>query len=138
MEETKHFDGGAALTSEELAAGAGPVLRFFAKQLLAFAKDWQGVPAEFEFKSLKIGKDFVAVSFPGEPFTQIGMAVKAASDARYNFMVTLAMGEAGYICMEECYPRGGYEILPISEAGMAYNAANIFIETGKKLLKRYV
>ena len=138
MEETKHFDGGAAMTSEELAAGAGPVLRFFAKQLLAFVKDWQGVPAEFEFKSFKIGKDFIAVSFPGEPFTQIGMAVKAESCARYNFMVTLAMGEAGYICMEECYSRGGYEILPISETGMAYNAANIFIETGKKLLKRYV
>ena len=34
--------------------------------------------------------------------------------------------------------RGGYEILPISETGMAYNAANIFIETGKKLLKRYL
>ena len=138
MEETKHFDGGAAMTSEELAAGAGPVLRFFARQLLAFVKDWQGVPAEFEFKSFKIGKDFIAVSFPGEPFTQIGMAVKAESCARYNFMVTLAMGEAGYICMEECYSRGGYEILPISETGMAYNAANIFIETGKKLLKRYV
>lgn len=138
MEETKHFDGGAAMTSEELAAGAGPVLRFFAKQLLAFAKDWQNVPAQFEFKSLKIGPDFIAVSFPGEPFTQIGMEVKAASNAKYNFMVTLAMGEAGYICMEECYPRGGYEILPISETGMAYNAANIFIETGKKLLKRYL
>ena len=118
MEETKHFDGGAAMTSEDLAAGAGPVLRFFARQLLAFVKDWQGVPAEFEFKSFKIGKDFIAVSFPGEPFTQIGMAVKAESCARYNFMVTLAMGEAGYICiraagMKSCrFPRQEWHTMP--------------------------
>lgn len=138
MRETENLDEEAEMTSEGLAAGAGPVLRFFAKELLAFAKDWSGVKRDFEFKSLKIGSDFFSVGFPGEPFTQIGLEIKAASKSKFNFIATLAMDEPGYVCMEECYSRGGYEIRPITEAGLDYKAANIYIATGKKLLKRYV
>jgi len=57
------------------------------------------------------------LSAPGEPFTEAGLHVKENSPFKYNFITAYGNGSCGYMCMPECYSRGGYEILPVVGGG---------------------
>jgi hypothetical protein len=104
-------------TSEDLARGLPAVLRFFAEQLVTFAKREGGSTVEFPLMALRLGKDTAIVSLPGEPFAEIGMGIRLHSPFPRTLLASNANGQAGYIVMDECFERGGYEQLPIEDGG---------------------
>jgi hypothetical protein len=58
--------------------------------------------------AVRVG-DGVIVSAPGEPFTEIGIAVKGRSPARVALYAGYTNGALGYFPTEEAYAEGGYE-----------------------------
>lgn len=105
------------LTSEGLATGSGPVAKMFAEQLVNFKEKCSGKSRTFKLVNIKMGKDLMFLCAPGEPFTEAGLQVKENSPFKYNFIAAYGNGSCGYMCMPECYSRGGYEILPVVEGG---------------------
>ena len=58
---------------------------------------------------IRVGEASV-VALPGEVFVEIGLAIKAQSQARPTFVVSLANAYIGYICTDEALTeQGGYE-----------------------------
>lgn len=112
------------MTSEGLATGDGPVAKFFAEQLVAYKKSCSGRERKFTIISLRFGTALAMVSLPGEPFTEIGLKIKAESPFGITLPVTLGMGECGYIPLEGCFSRGGYEILPVEGGGPREDTAS--------------
>lgn len=105
------------LTSEGIASGSGPVAKMFAEQLVAFKEKCSGKSRTYKLLNIKMGKDLMFLSAPGEPFTEAGLNIKEKSPFKYNFITAYGMGNCGYMCMPECYERGGYEILPVVGSG---------------------
>lgn len=101
------------LTSEGLASGEGPVARFFAEQTLLYQANCSGKQRTFRLVTLAFGDRFAMTSLPGEPFTEVGLAIKKQSPFKATWPVTLAMGACGYVPMAACFARGGYETLPV-------------------------
>ena len=101
------------LTSEGLATGEGPVARFFAEQTLACRARCSGKRRTFRLVTLAFGDRFAVTSLPGEPFTEIGLSIKRGSPFKTTWPVALAMGACGYVPLEACFARGGYETLPV-------------------------
>jgi hypothetical protein len=124
------------LTSEELAKGDPAVARFFAKELLKFYGLFNGKKAALEFMSIGFGDRLAIASLPGEPFTEIGMAIKRSSPFRHTFVASLANDRAGYVPLEPCFSRGGYEILPVVGGGLSEDAADVFVRTSAGLLEK--
>lgn len=134
VKRTEGIDAGSALTSEELASGDGPVARFFAEQMIDYAKRCSGKARDFELFAVQFDDKLAIQTFPGECFTEIGLAVRAGSPAAQTFVATLAMGECGYVCMPGCFARGGYEILPVVGGGPATDTAPRLVREGLRLL----
>ena len=91
---------------------------------------------EPEFKTLyvtgiRIG-DFALVGFPGEPFTEIGRRVKAASDYKMTFISCAANGYEAYFPSDTAMDEGGYEA---ATARYKKGTAEKLIETGIKILE---
>ncbi len=63
---------------------------------------------ELHVTALRLG-DFALVGFPGEPFTEIGRQVKAASPAKMTYIACCANGDQDYFPSEAAYLEGGYE-----------------------------
>ena len=136
------------LTSEGLAQGDETILRFFAEQLLEYVKFAKGARHEdsladlefggrpFDIAALKFGEDLALVFFPGEPFTEIGLAVKAASPFKRTFVFELSNGACGYVALKECFGRGGYETLPVVGGGPREDTCDLMIETALELLEQ--
>jgi hypothetical protein len=101
------------LTSEGLATGEGPVARFFAEQTLLYQAHCSGKKRIFRLVTLAFGDRFAVTSLPGEPFTEIGLAIKRKSPFKTTWPVALAMGACGYVPLAACFARGGYETLPV-------------------------
>ena len=112
------------------------MLRWFARQLLEFAKTESGALVEFPLTAIRIGKDFGIVSLPGEPFAEIGMAIKQGSPCDKTFVVSLANGQCGYVPLQECYARGGYEQLIVTMGGGSTDMAATMVEYGHKALSQ--
>ena len=84
---------------------------------------------------MQFGNDIAISTLPGEPFTEIGMAIKKASRFPMTMIASLAMGECGYIPMPECFECGGYEILPVDGGAPAHDTAIRLIEEASALVK---
>jgi len=105
---------GSDLTSEGLATGEGPVARFFAEQTLLCHAHCSGKKRTFRLLTLAFGGRLAITSLPGEPFTEIGLAIKRGSPFKTTWPVSLAMGACGYVPLQACFERGGYETLPVT------------------------
>jgi hypothetical protein len=81
--------------------------------------------------SIRVG-DFALVGFPGEPFTEIGRQVKAASDYKMTYIACCANGMEGYYPSASAMDEGGYEA---STARYKKGTAEKLIETGIQILK---
>ncbi len=91
------------------------------------------VAESIRMKNLEHGPEFyptqlTAIAFgpvailaiPGEPFTGIGRAIKAASNFPVTMACCLSNGNEGYFPMQEAYDEGGYEARSsIFKAGVA-------------------
>ena len=124
------------LTSEGIAAGSGAVAKMFAEQLLDFKEKCSGKSRTFKLMNIKLGKDLMFISAPGEIFTEAGLDIKSKSPAKYNFVIAYAMGSCGYMCMPECYSRGGYEILPVVNGGPREDTIVRLMEAWGELVKK--
>ena len=132
LAETGAADGGR-MTSEELAQGSGAVRRFFATELLAFAANEAGKTRLFETTCLKFGGDAAIISLPGEPFAEIGMRIRERSPFPETLVASLSQGSCGYVPLKECFPRGGYETLPVRGGGAGPDTARLLVETAVSL-----
>lgn len=79
--------------------------------------------------ALQIG-NIAFVGFPGEPFTQIGRAVKEYSKMDMTFVTACTNGGEGYFPDAAAFAEAGYER---SASPFASNCADILIETGNAL-----
>jgi hypothetical protein len=115
---------GRDLTAEDIFAGDPGVERIFAQALLDLSartpKDYE-VPLQL---SRVGGVGFFAI--PGEPFVEIGLALKALPGFELAIPVGLANGYFGYIPMRENFGRGGYEVKP-GPALLCRGAAEIIL-----------
>jgi hypothetical protein len=66
------------------------------------------VTESVEVQVITIGRVALA-GFPGEPFCEIGLAVKRSSPFARTMVVSLANGFHGYIPPEVSFVHGGYE-----------------------------
>jgi hypothetical protein len=101
---------GGDLTADDIFAGDPVVERMFARELLALAA---GRPAAYDvpLQLLRVGGiGFFAV--PGEPFVEIGLALKGLHGFELAVPVGLANGYLGYIPTVDNFGRGGYETKP--------------------------
>ena len=115
------------MTSEGLASGDGPVARFFAEQTLRYRATCSGKKRAFSMVALAFGERFAIASLPGEPFTEIGLAIKRGSPFKTTWPVALAMGACGYVPLAACFARGGYETLPVEGGAPCEHAADLLI-----------
>ncbi len=134
----KPFDPGKGgdMTSEGLATGDGPVARFFAEQMVAYNENCSGKKRDFEMISLKFGKELAITSLPGEAFMEIGEAIRKDSPYPTTWPVVLGMGECGYIPLEECFDRGGYEVLPVEGGAPRQDTDKLLIRESLANLKK--
>jgi neutral ceramidase len=113
---------GRDLTAEDLAKGDIAVEALFARELLRFAET---KPAEYRvpLQAFKLGGVAFA-AIPGEPFVEVGLALKAVKGYELIFPVALANGYFGYIPLPENFGRGGYETRPGSASRLSVDAAD--------------
>jgi hypothetical protein len=99
------------------------------------AKDSLKIPQReyaAEIQAFRIG-DAGFVSFPGEFFVEIGLAVKRRSPLHPTFLLGLANDSIGYIPTPEYYPEGGYEV---SVARFGPSTAGRWEEAAVRLLNQ--
>lgn len=65
--------------------------------------------AELEIQAIRIN-EIVIVGMPGEPFVEIGLAIKAGSPFRHTLFSGYSNIGGSYIPMASAYPVGGYEV----------------------------
>ncbi len=63
-----------------------------------------------EIMAFRIG-DFILVSFPGEPFAEAGLKIKASSPYPNTFISGYSNGYLHYAPTAESYKQGGYEVM---------------------------
>jgi hypothetical protein len=76
--------------------------------LLRLAKKLAEGPLRAEVQTMRFGS-VSWVSLPGEPFVEIGLALKKAGA---TFVVGYANGYLGYLPIRRAYEEGGYEVMP--------------------------
>ena len=124
---------GRDLTAEDLAKGDIGVEALFARELLKFAET---KPEEYRvpLQVLKLG-GIAFAGIPGEPFVEVGLALKAVPGYDLIFPVALANGYFGYIPRQENFGRGGYETRPGAASYLATDAAERIVAALRALLE---
>jgi hypothetical protein len=64
----------------------------------------------FELQSFTIGDDIALIAMPGEPFCQIGMAIKSQSPYQHTLFSAYSNVGWAYIPTPDAYELGGYEV----------------------------
>ncbi len=118
--------GAEPLTAVELAQGSEAVRRVLARELLRIAPGRRRA-CRVPLQVARLGGAlFFAV--PGEPFVELGLALKraaAARGARLAVPLGLANGYFGYILPGESLLRGGYEALSVAGSLGGFAAARL-------------
>jgi hypothetical protein len=85
-------------------------LRRFSDLLKQWQQPTEPTPAKIEVQILRIG-DVAIVAMPGEPFGEIGQAIKKASPFKFTLFCGYSNGIGGdYVPTEDEYRYGGYEV----------------------------
>ena len=130
---------GIDLTSEDLAKKTPFALKFFARNLLDYAKNRE--PQVFQLNGVLLGDFLFIASLPGEPFVEIGLAIRKDIFAGRVCMVTTMAGTgsstywAGYIPNAWNYGRGGYETTPNCNP-YSMKTATVLVEVWRELSKK--
>ncbi len=124
---------GGDLTAEDLAKGDMAVEALFAGELLRFAET---KPAHYavSVQACKMGGVAFA-AIPGEPFVEVGLALKAVKGYDLVVPVALANGYFGYIALPENFGRGGYETRAGAASYLSTDAADRIIAALRSLLE---
>lgn len=65
-------------------------------------------PLRAEVQAMRIG-DFVLVSFPGEPFAEVGLNIKQRSPFEFTYLASCSNGSIGYAPTADAYGGEAYE-----------------------------
>jgi hypothetical protein len=112
---TAEGGGSGTLTASELAAGSPAVDRVLARELLRQAPSRRR-SYRVPLQAIRLGGVLIC-AIPGEPFVELGLALKgAAGPPTVPLLLPLALagGYYGYILPGERLFTGGYEALPAS------------------------
>ncbi len=82
--------------------------------------------------ALKIG-DFVFSGVPGEPFTELGRRIYAASPFEHTMVCCLTNSACGYVPSGKAYEEGGYEA---TTSSFAKGADDVFVQAAVEALKK--
>jgi hypothetical protein len=118
--------------SPELIGAVGEARR--TQLFMDLARKYEGQPTtEVELHGLRIG-DVAFVGFPGEPFAEIGAAVKSSSPFAHTIFGGYTNGYFGYVPTDEAFPLGGYEV----EISTPFRpgAAGVIVGAAADLLRR--
>ena len=128
------MEAGRDFTSEDIARGVPAVKKFFAERAMG-CRDNPIMEKRIEKQIMIAFNDELAiVSFPAEPFVEIGDAVREGSKYPMTLLAALGMGEVGYVGLPRHYGNGGYETAPSS--GLAdRHVGEAMIEGALELLK---
>jgi hypothetical protein len=89
---------------------AGARLRRFEDLLKKWRMPVEQTPLQVEIQALRIG-DVALIAMPGEPFAEIGAAVRAKSPFAFTMFCGYSNGKGGdYMPIASEYQHGGYEI----------------------------
>lgn len=82
--------------------------------------------------AVRIG-DAVFVTYPGELFSEIGLAIKESSPMEKTYVIGLTCGPGGYLPSAREFPEGDYEV-----NGSAYSplTEKFCIESSVSLIKQ--
>jgi hypothetical protein len=105
-------------------------------KLLDFLKYKGGDSRDFTLRGIALSNDLAIAALPGEPFTEIGLGIKAKSPFKQTMVAGLSNGHCGYVPMPECFGKGGYEILTVPVGGTREDTAPRLIKSSVKLLKK--
>jgi hypothetical protein len=126
--------GAGALTASELAAGSPEVERALAQELLRQAPSRRRV-YWVPLQAVMVGGALFC-AIPGEPFVELGLALKGASaGAPLLVPLGLAGGYYGYVLPGESLSAGGYEALPAS-GRLGGAAAAMIVEHFRRVARR--
>ena len=103
---------GADITSEDIARGTPYVLKYFAQCVIDCRDHAITKPRKEQLFALRFGNEIGIVGIPAEPFAEIGIAIRKASDFPLTMVAALSMGAIGYVGLPENYGVGGYETTP--------------------------
>ncbi len=95
------------VTAFDLAKGSSMVDYFYAGGMLFIARE-HGEYESLELQALSLG-DVVFLGIPGEPFVEVGQAIKHGSRFKLTGVASLANGASGYIPTQIAFSQGGYE-----------------------------
>ncbi len=125
---------GQEITSEDLAKGHPYWDWIIAQELVQFNERYGRLKGErVEVCGFRIG-DCAVVGLPGEPFSQIGMAIKARSPFTRTCVFGLCGDMAGYFPMPEHFGKGGYEPLTGAFNRFAPETADLLVRHALRLL----
>jgi len=94
----------------------------------------QPEPLETRIGAARIG-DAAFVFLPGEPFVEIGLAIREASPFAFTAVVGYADDYIGYIPTDRAFANGGYEIGPGRWSRLASGSEPIVRQAGIDLLR---
>jgi neutral ceramidase len=120
------------LTAEDLAKGDPAVEQLFARELVRFAET---KPSDYNLplQAFKLA-NIAFAAIPGEPFVEIGLALKTIPGYDLVFPVALANGYFGYIPLKENVGRGGYEVRPGAASQLSTDAADRILSAFRAIL----
>jgi hypothetical protein len=123
-----------ALTAEDLTKGDPAVEQLFARELIRHVQS-QPRRLRVPLQTFKLGSVAFA-AIPGEPFVEVGLALKRIKGYELIFPVALANGYIGYIPLRENFGRGGYETRTSSVSCLSPDAADRILAAFRSLLAK--
>lgn len=112
-------------------ADAAPFMDLVRAFQLVEVAERNGQPLEAEVQVIAIGDRLAWVGLPGEIFTELGMAIKAASPFQYTIVAELANGSLGYVPNRKAYGEGAYEAV---SARCAAGSGEMLVDAATRLL----
>jgi neutral ceramidase len=94
---------------------------------------------------LRMG-EVLLCAIPGEPFVEVGLELKGSGSEKWGEVprkktivpVALANGYFGYIPLESCFDRGGYEVQPGRDNCLSRKAAGTITAELKDMLESII
>ncbi len=98
------------LESQDIARGSKAVKLMFARLLVEAAEKNRNKTKTIRLTVVRLG-ELAIVGVNGEPFTDIGLAIKDNRLFAHTIVAELVNGSAGYLGTKKAYAEGGYETL---------------------------
>lgn len=124
-----------AMTQEkgaQLAEQFGNQPSFFDGEVEVTEEDGQW-RFDAEVQVIALGNELAFVGIPGEPFVELGLAIKIASPYRVTIVQGLANGSIGYIPDRKAHAQGGYGA-SFNTTRCSPGSGEVLVEAATKLL----